>query len=165
MLVNVTLITQSDKWRIGILQFRLSFRNIIFYFPSPCDVILPSKWKETLTEQALLVRLKQYGFGFLPVAWCDVCVCPFEEESVCWCVIQIQLFILAFWSVLRQVRSPVKSSSPPSAIQCSHFQFPVSSRFLKVIRLARLPVAHILLSFLQQCVLRGSSCPRCDQFR
>jgi hypothetical protein len=90
-------------------QFRLSCRNIIFYFPFSCDVTLPSKWSETLTELALLVRVKRYGFGILLVAWCDVCVCLFVETSVFRCV--IQSFIHAFCSVLRQVRSLVQNSS------------------------------------------------------
>jgi len=135
MLVNITHITQSVKWWIGILQFRLSCRNIIFYSPSPCDVTLPSKWKETLKELALLVRLKRYGFGFLPVAWCDVCVCvPFcGEKRVLTCVSFCYSFL---HSVVFYDRSVAPSKAAPHPVQSSAFpfQFPVSSRFLKVIR-------------------------------
>jgi hypothetical protein len=64
------------KW-----QFRLSCRNIIFYFPFSCDVTLPSKWSETLTElrfasQTKTVWLQSSSRG---VVW-RVCV-PFCEDQ------------------------------------------------------------------------------------
>ena len=98
------------------------------------------------------MRLKQYGFGFLPVAWCDICVCALMWRKACtdlsfgYSFSHSVVFYDRSVSSSKAALHPLQSSASPFNFQYPLVSLKSSDSCLRL--LPHLPVIPILPSIL-----------------